>query len=175
MKKFSLLLLLLTVCSIVSAETDNNYRLGAGDLISVRVFGEEELTFDQIRLSDGGLFTYPFMGEIDATGKTAGDIEGIIVNGLKGDYLIDPKVSVRIIEYREFFVNGEVNKPGGYEFSPGMTVRKAVARAGGFTEWAAKSKVMLIRDQDPSGEAVEVSLDTPLMPGDIITVNQGLF
>lgn len=175
MRKFSLLLLLVSVCFQVNAESGVNYYLGAGDLISIRVFGEEELSFEQVRLSDGGIFTYPFIGQISASGKTAADIERILVEGLKGDYLIDPKVSVRIIEFREFFVNGEVSKPGGYEFSPGMTVRKAVARAGGFTEWAAKNKVMLIRGHENDGEAQAVSLDTPLMPGDIITVNQGLF
>jgi polysaccharide biosynthesis/export protein VpsN len=179
-KKFYCLILSVALCFTVvtepvAAQNAGDYLLGAGDLISIRVFGEEELSFDQVRLSDGGAFSFPFIGEIVANGRSAADIEAIISDGLRGDYLIDPKVSVRIIEFREFFVNGEVNKPGGYEFAPGMTVRKAVARAGGFTEWAAKSKVMIIRERDPSGEPVAVDLDAPLMPGDIITVNQGLF
>jgi polysaccharide export outer membrane protein len=154
---------------------DSTYLLGPGDVISIRVFGEEELTFEQVRLTDAGTVSYPFLGEVRAAGKTAAELEAIIIRGLMGDYLVDPKVSVRILEYRDFYVNGEVKSPGGYAFQPGLTVRKAVALAGGFTEWASKGKIMVIRDADPERKAEPAKLDTPVMPGDIITIDQGLF
>ena len=99
----------------------------------------------------------------------------MLVRGLKGDYLIDPKVSVRIIEYRDFFVNGEVKKPGGYPFKPGLTLRKAVAVAGGLTERASESRITVIREQDGEKEKLRASMDTPVMPGDIITIDQSFF
>ncbi|MFC6670567.1 polysaccharide biosynthesis/export family protein [Marinobacterium aestuariivivens] len=155
-----------------AAENDQ-YRLGSGDVISINVFGEGDLNLEKVRLNDAGKFSYPFLGEIAATGKTAAELEQLLVGGLKGDYLVNPRVSVRILEYREFFVNGEVKSPGGYPFKPGLTLRKAVAVAGGFTERASKSKFGLIRDgNDIPQEAV---LDTPIMPGDIITIEQSFF
>ena len=158
-----------------AASANSTYQLGSGDVISIRVFGEEELSFEKVRLNDAGTFSYPFLGELKAKGKTAADIERLISDGLRGDYLIEPKVSVRILEYRDFYVNGEVKSPGGYPFSPGLTVRKAVALAGGFTEWASRNNILLIREGRAEKEAIEAGLETPVKPGDIITVNQSLF
>lgn len=157
------------------AAGDSQYRLGSGDVISINVFGEEDLSFEQIRLTDAGTFSYPFLGEVRANGKTAVELEQAIVQGLKGDYLIDPRVSVSILEYREFFVNGEVKNPGGYPFKPGLSLRKAIALAGGLTERASESKMTVIRDGDASRTPVRATLDTPIMPGDIITIEQSFF
>ena len=179
LRKFVLSFFLFLSClwcgTVVAQSANSSYAMGSGDVISIRVFGEEELSFEKVRLNDAGTFSYPFLGELHAKGKTAADIEDVIADGLRGDYLIDPKVSVRILEYRDFYVNGEVETPGGYPFSPGLTVRKAVALAGGFTEWASKNNILLIREGKPESEAEKAALDTPVMPGDIITVNQSLF
>lgn len=157
------------------AATDSQYRLGSGDVISINVFGETDLSFDKLRLNDAGKFSYPFLGEINAEGITAAELEQRLVSGLQGDYLIEPRVSVRILEYRDFFVNGEVKNPGGYPFKPGLTLRKAVALAGGFTERASDSKISLIRDGKADRTSEKASLDTLIMPGDIITIDQGFF
>src|SRR5690625_515271 len=82
----------------------SQYRLDSGDVISIRVFGEEDLSFEALRLTDAGTFSYPFLGEVRAAGRTAAELEELIVAGLKGDYLIDPKVSVSVQEYRAIFV-----------------------------------------------------------------------
>lgn len=153
----------------------DQYRLGAGDIISINVFGESDLSFDKVRIGDGGKFSYPFLGEINAKGKTADALEQSIASGLKDGYLVDPRVSVRILEFREFFVNGEVKSPGGYPFKPGLTLRKAIALAGGFTERASESKITVIHDTDGDHNARNAKLDTPIMPGDIITVDQSFF
>lgn len=170
-----LLASLLLVSSVSWASTDNQYSLGSGDIISIHVFGEGDLSFDKLRLNDAGKFSYPFLGEIDALGKTAAQLEQLIVGGLKGDYLIDPRVSVRILEYRDFFVNGEVKSPGGYPFKPGLTLRKAVALAGGFTERASRGDFSVIRDKGADRTAQQANLDTPIMPGDIITIEESFF
>ncbi|GHA27734.1 polysaccharide biosynthesis/export family protein [Oceanisphaera arctica] len=155
--------------------SDSQYALGSGDLIRVSVFGEQDLSIEQIRLNDAGTFSYPFLGTINAKGKTAKQVESQIASGLRGDYLIDPKVSVSILEYREFYVNGEVGNPGGYPFQPGMTLRKAVALAGGFSERASRSAYYIIRDADLGRTPQKAFLDTPVMPGDIITIEQSFF
>lgn len=164
---------------VTSQSEDRNlysiYKLGAGDLLSVHVFGEPDLSFSEIRLTDAGTFSYPFLSEIRARGLTSAEVEGIITRGLLGDYLVDPKVTVRILEYRPFFVNGEVKKPGGYPFKPGLTLRKAIAIAGGFTERASRSKFFIIRDNDVKRKPVRSSLDSNIYPGDIVTVDESFF
>ena len=157
------------------AADDNHYSLGSGDVISINVFGEGDLSLDKVRLNDAGKFSYPFLGEIDAAGKTASQLEQQLVSGLKDGYLVAPRVSVRILEYRDFFVNGEVKSPGGYPFKPGLTLRKAIALAGGFTERASKSKLSIIRDADADRTPQQASLETRIMPGDLITIEQSFF
>jgi polysaccharide export outer membrane protein len=102
-------------------------------------------------------------------------IEQMLTESLKGDYLVDPRVSVSVLEYREFFISGEVKEPGGYKFQPGLTLRRAVALAGGLTERASTSRITIIRDQDPNRTAEPATLDTIVMPGDTITIDQGFF
>lgn len=153
----------------------SSYKLASGDVINIQVFGEEDLSKENIRLSDAGTISYSVLGEIRVLGLTAGELEQIVTNGLKGRYLVNPKVSVTIREYRQFFVNGQVERPGGYSFIPGLTVRKAVAVAGGFKERASQSKIFIIRDGDAAQTPKKVDLDTPIFPGDIITVEESFF
>ena len=81
---------------------------------------------------------------------TVAKLEQLITSGLKGRYLVNPDVTVSIKEHRPFYVDGEVKKPGGYSYHPALTVRKAVALAGGFTEWASRKNIKIIRSTDPS-------------------------
>lgn len=173
----SLLLFLSCLCVVgnVAAQQLSSYKLGAGDMISIRVLGEDDLKRDKIRLSDAGTISFPILGEIRVKGMTVGALEQYITQGLKGRYLLDPQVTVSIDEYRNFFVNGEVEKPGGYPFAPGLTVRKAVSLAGGFKERAARDHVLIIRDDDPSQTPRKVDLNTAVLPGDILTVEQSFF
>src|SRR5258707_11674260 len=150
----------------------SSYKLGSGDTISIRVLGEDDLKREKIRLSDAGTLSFPVLGEIRVKGMTAGALEDYITKGLKGRYLLDPKVTVSIEEYRNFFVNGLVEKPGGYPFVPGLTVRKAVSIAGGFKERASKDKINIIRDDDASQTPRRVELNSAVMPGDIITIEE---
>jgi len=151
------------------------YKLGVGDVISVQVIGEDDLKREKIRLSDAGTLSFPYLGEIRVRGLTVGALEEFITKGLKGRYLLNPQVTVTIHEYRNFFVNGQVDKPGGYAFVPGLTVRKAISMAGGFKERASKEKINVIREDDVKGLPQRVQLEAPVQPGDIITVEESFF
>lgn len=173
---FSLILgMLLINSSAVYAEGNSTYKLASGDVIRINVFGETDLSFEELRLTDAGTFSYPFIGEVQAKGKTAAEIEQLIVDKLKGDYLVDPRVSVSVLQYREFFISGEVKTPGAYPFQPGLTLRRAVALAGGLTERASDKRITIIRDNNPSRTPENATLDTLVMPGDTITIDQGFF
>ncbi|MFC3121290.1 polysaccharide biosynthesis/export family protein [Agaribacter flavus] len=150
------------------------YTLGAGDLVNITVFGEEDL-FVETRVSNVGVIKYPFLGELQLIGKTVNEVERIIDEGLRGDYLINPTVSVSVIEYRPFFIDGEVKRPGGYSYQPGLSFDKAVALAGGYTERANKAKVNTKRIIDGREESLELSVGDIVLPGDIITIPSRFF
>ena len=168
-------------CSVALATNDAlaqpsaaDYRLGSGDLIKIHVFGEDDLTL-QFKLGDSATISYPFLGELKLQGVTPGELEKLVYNGLLGDYLVAPVVNVSILAYRNFYIHGEVKKPGGYPFQPGMTLSKAVSLAGGFTDRASKTKIFTVHDFDRDKNKVQLDLHSPVMPGDIITVEQSFF
>lgn len=157
------------------AQELSTYKLGSGDTISVRVLGEDDLKRERVRLSDAGTISFPVLGELRVKGLTANALEEQIAKGLKGRYLVNPQVTVSIEEYRPFFVNGMIEKPGGYPFSPGMTVRKAISVAGGFKERASREKINIIRDDDQKQVSRRVDLNAAVLPGDIVTVEESFF
>ena len=150
------------------------YLLNSGDVISIKVFGEEDLTLDYM-VGDSGHLDYPFLGRIILSGKTTQDVQNYIHKGLKGPYLVNPVVSVSIKEYRPLFVNGEVKSPGGIPYQPGLTLRKAISLAGGFTERASKRNITVIREGNADSEEEKITLDGSVNPGDVITVKQSFF
>lgn len=176
---FTLCLLVLTGAGVfVSADAAaiaaSDYQLGSGDKILINVYGEDDLTVETV-LSDSGMVNYPFLGELKVTGLTVAQLESRITGGLKGDYLVNPNVHVSILEYRPFFIHGEVEKPGGYPFQPGLTISKAAALAQGFTERASETKIFVVRGNDASQTPEKVDLNTLVRPGDVVTVEQSFF
>lgn len=153
----------------------SSYRLGSGDVVSIRVLGEDDLKREKIRLSDAGTISFPIIGEIKVLGRRVVELETLIADGLRGKYLLNPVVSVTIEEYRPFFVNGQVEKSGAYPFQPGLTIRKAVSLAGGFKERASKEKIFVIREDDRTQTPVKVDQSALVRPGDIITVEESFF
>jgi len=173
------LLILAPVCkadknAVLDSEIMSSYELGPGDKIRISVYREPDLSFD-VKLSDAGTITFPFLGEINVTGYSVGMLTEKIAKGLNGRYLIDPVVSISVLEYREFFIQGEVRSPGAFPYFPGLTVRKAISMAGGFAERASQSSVLLNRDKNKTAEPVEVGLDTLVAPGDVVIVEESFF
>jgi polysaccharide export outer membrane protein len=153
----------------------SNYKLAAGDVITIRVFGEDDLSREKVRLSDAGTIPYPVLGEVKALGLTIGEIERSITKGLDGRYLINPRVSVTIEEYRPFYINGMVERPGGYPYQPGLNVLKAASLAGGFKERASFNKISIIRENDPQNKPQKVDINAQVNPGDTIFIEESFF
>ena len=168
-------MLLLPMWAVVASAQDDGYQLNSGDAVRIHVYGEPDLSFENLLIGHNGRISYPFLGELKVTGKTAAQLQQNITNGLKPDYLVDPRISVSIVKYRPFFVNGEVKSPGGVAFQPGLTLRKAISLAGGFTERANKKQVLVIADSDPERKEQQVGLDYRVQPGDIFTVKDTFF
>lgn len=177
--KFYAHLILLSFLSLFSisihANTNAEYELSSGDVISITVFGEPDLSIEEIKLNETGSFSYPFIGEITAQGITAQALQKKITDTLSGDYLVNPKVTVSILTYRQFYISGEVKNPDGYPFQPGLTVRRAIALAGGLTERASERRMTIIREIDPQKTPRSVNMEDLIMPGDTVTIDQGFF
>jgi len=169
------LFLLFTLCAGYLHAQAQDYTLNSGDSIRIYVYNEPDLTFESILIGQNGRISYPFLGEITVAGRTVGEVQQTLIDGLKPDYLVDPRVSVSIVKYRPFFVNGEVRNPGGLDFQPGLTLRKAISLAGGFTARANRKEMLVISDSDPSRKELKVGLDYSVRPGDIITVKDTFF
>ena len=169
MQRVLFLLLLPFVSNLaVCTDIDNKYILGTGDTIKIVVFEEDDMSFE-IKIDESGVFAYPYMNEIQLSGKSTEQIETDLKRGLIGRVLINPDIAVSIVEYRSFSIGGEVNNPGSYPYEPGLTVKKAINLAGGVTDWATGSKFKLDRDrQRQSNEQIsEYSL---VYPGDVLTI-----
>lgn len=165
-----LLLLFVIVVNVNSpslAQIDASYKLDVGDEIKILVFEEPDMSFD-LSIDSSGVITYPYLGEISVKGKTTSELEAEIIKGLKGRVLVNPNVAVSVIEYRTFSIGGEVKNPGNYAFEPNLTLRKAINLAGGLTEWSNGKRFKIDREKVVADELF--TLDSPVYPGDVVTV-----
>lgn len=169
----SFLLLCFSFAPLSYSIDSQSYRIGSGDLISINVFGEEDLSLKQVRVGANGTVSFPLLGEVVVSNMSVSDLESDLIRRFKDGYLLKPVVTVSVIEYRLFYINGEVKKPGGYNFVNGLTVQKAVALAGGFTERASKSSIIIEREFVDGKN--KVGLNDSVNPGDVITVDESFF
>lgn len=153
------------------------YRLDAGDIINIYVYQEEALS-QEIEIGESGNITYPLLGNVGVRGLTLAELEREITSRfIDEEYLINPDITINIVEYRPFYIDGEVEEPGAYPFEPGLTLRMAVSLAGGFTERGSRTRIAIRAsgEDDPSTPNDGNILGTSIRPGDVITVSQRIF
>ena len=155
--------------NIESTGNFSNYRLGPGDVITISVYGEDDLEIRKVRLTDTGTITFPSVGEVSILGKRVSEVEELIASRLRGRVLVNPKVSASVDEYRPFYIAGGVKKPGGFPYQSQLTVAKAVSLAGGYTEKADKAKIYL---QLENNDKLAVNENTFVTPGDNLFVEE---
>lgn len=147
-----------------------NYRLGVGDRVKIVVFGQPDLT-NETEVDATGKVAMALIGEVQAAGRTAREVEGDIRTRLDKDFLVDPKVSVLIVAYRPITILGQVKTPGRYPYSAGMDVRQAVALAGGYDKRASSGSATIYRNN----QELEVPPQTLVQPGDTIEIPRRFF
>lgn len=153
---------------------DENYRLGAGDRLRIDVFNQPDITGEYV-LDGSGRISMHLIGQVEARGLTAAELEQRLVARFKPDYLVNPRVSVHVLTYRPFYIIGEVNSAGDYPFVDGMTYLNAIAIAGGYTFRAKEGVVYVKRSGAPRDDEIKLSVNDPVQPGDIIRVDERLF
>lgn len=128
-----------------SKNVQEYYKIGAGDVLNIFVWKEPDLTQDLTVMPDGRII-FPMVGDIMAKGRSAVDFKNILTEKLK-DYISSPEITVMVRESnsRLIYMIGKLNNPGSYPLAPEMTVLQALARAGGFNEWADTKHVMVVR------------------------------
>ena len=150
------------------------YKLGSGDVIKITVFKQEELS-GEYTINGAGQIALPLIGDVNTKDLTVKQVEEAIANKLKPDYLLNPRVNVQVLNYRPFYILGEVKAPKSYPYVDGMTYLNAVAIAGGFTYRAKEDHVMVIRMNDPKKNEIRLNMDEKVMPGDVIHVEERFF
>lgn len=126
------------------------YRIGVLDTLSVRVFQEPELTFEQISVNSAGTLNFPFVGEVVAEGKTPIELSREIEAGLGSRYIRNPQVVVGVVSSaaQRVTVDGMVNAPGVYEIAGTTSLVESIARAEGLTNTAVDDEVIVFREID---------------------------
>lgn len=156
------------------AQTSPDYLLGPGDKLKITVFGNQDVSGEAV-IDPQGKIAIPLLGQVQAGGRTVAALEKDITDRLNKDYIVNPKVTVEVLNYRPFFILGEVNKPGSYYYIAGLNLRQAVAIGGGYTRRARTSEAIIHR-VGPKGElTITAEPETPILPGDTIEVPRRLF
>jgi polysaccharide export outer membrane protein len=182
MKKLIFLLLLclgLAGAGTLAAAADqaaqlNDYRLGSGDKVRILVYNEPNLT-GEYTVNSGGLLSFPLIGDVTALNRTTLDVKQEIEQKLAAGYLRTPQVSIDVLTYRPFYILGEVNKPGDYPYSAGLTVLRAVATASGFTYRADQRHVYLKHPGDTKETRYSLDSDIIVQPGDTLRIGERYF
>ena len=172
-----------TVTNLAKAVEDTT--LGPGDIFSVTVFGEKDLT-GKFLVSAEGTVDYPLIGRIKVQGKTPPSVGELIKTKLAQGYLKTPHVSIFVNEYnsKKISVFGQVKKPGTFNYLNNMSIIEAITLAGGFTPMASKNKITVTRITDgkstrftiPVEDIGEGTAANYLMrPGDIVFIPERVF
>ncbi len=146
-----------------------DYVLGTGDKVKIIVYGEDDLggTF---QIDARGYVQLPLVGALAAAGGTGTELASRYGSALSDGFVISPKVAVEVTQYRPFYVIGEINRPGQFDFANGMTATDAVALAGGYTIKAVSSSVYIRHANEKDEHEEPVDASTRILPGDVVRV-----
>jgi polysaccharide export outer membrane protein len=162
------------------------YEVGAGDVLEVNVFGNDDLS-RMPTVQTNGAISLPLLGEVQVAGLTVGEVQRKVTNLLAKDYLVNPQVEVKVREFQSQFVSvvGEVNSPGRKPIRGRMRLIDVLIEAGSFRP-SASGQVMITRGEggfDGGEKSITVrisssasptpqdfvNLEMPLKNGDIVT------
>lgn len=169
-----LAVMLMMLLSLPALAQQPVYTLGSGDELRVTVFEEKDLS-GEFQVTGEGDISLPLVGSVNAVGKSVRQLERDIETRLQDGFLKSPRVSIDVMNYRPFYILGEVQEPGSYPYVSGMTVFNAVALGGGFTYRANKDKITVMRATDPDQTRQTITPDDIVFPGDVIRVEERFF
>jgi len=130
-------------------DSQKDYIIGAGDILEIVTWKEADFTREEVLVRFDGKLSFPLLDDVQAEGLTPVELKRVIETGLK-DYVSNPEVTVHVTSplSKRFYILGEVVNTGEYPLVKHLTVLQAFALAGGFTEWASKKEILLLRNID---------------------------
>lgn len=150
------------------------YQLGSGDRLRVNVFGEDSLSGEYL-VNGAGRVALPLIGEVPAAGLTVGLFSDAVAARLRDGYINEPRVSAEVLNYRPFYILGEVGTPGTYPYTSALTVLNAVATAGGFSYRADQRRVFIRRAGESLEREIPLAATTMVLPGDTVRIGERFF
>jgi polysaccharide export outer membrane protein len=161
---------------VVTTPSGDEYSLAPGDKIRVIVFGEDTLTGEYV-ITSGGNLSFPLVGNLKATDKTVEQLQAALASALNDGYLNNARVSIQVVSFRPFYILGEVNRPGEYPVSTGLTLQQAVASAGGYTYRANSRRVFIKRANETKERLYDLRDPNPIIvkAGDTIRIGERHF
>jgi polysaccharide export outer membrane protein len=158
-----------------------DYRIGPADVLDIAVWNNPAISRSTPVRPDG-MISLPLLNDVQAAGLTPMALRDVIAKKL-AEYLPNPEVSVIVREVNHFKISvlGEVKRPGRYDFKGQASVLEALAMAGGLSDFAARSKIVVLRNEGTGTKRIPVNYnkivssgaeqeDVPLRPGDIVLV-----
>ncbi len=159
---------------MLAASPDTPYAVGSGDRLRIIVFGQDSLS-NSYSVDATGHISLPLIGLVPVNGMSTAAIQRAVEERLRNGFLREPRVSCEVEAYRPFFILGEVTTAGQYPYVNGMTVKTAVAIAGGFSPRAAQSYAVMTRVVDGRQLSGEVDMGQAVQPGDTIQIRERFF
>jgi polysaccharide export outer membrane protein len=123
-----------------------DYQIGAGDILEITIWKEPDLSREAVLVRTDGKISFPLLNDVQAAGLTPLEMKKNMEAGLK-DFISNPFVTITVQspESQKIYILGEVLNTGEYPLTKNLTVLQAFALAGGFTEWASKKEIILMR------------------------------
>jgi protein involved in polysaccharide export with SLBB domain len=154
--------------------SDSTYKLDSGDRIQISIFNQPDLS-GEYQLDGNGQFSMPLIGSVNAQGATPAELEALLVDRFRPDFLVNPRIFVQVMNYRPYYLVGEVLGTGPFPYVPGLTYLTAIAKAGGFTYRAKKDVVYVVRADDPTQTELKLDVEEKVQPGDIVRIAERMF
>jgi polysaccharide biosynthesis/export protein len=161
--KILLILTFALICiipDIYAQETakPKEYNIGNGDILEIVTWKEPDFSREELVVRLDGKISFPLLDDIQATGKTTTQLKKDIEAGLK-EYVSSPNVTVTVrnAASQRFYILGEIARTGEYPLVKDLTVLQAFALAGGFTEWASKKEIILVRREGGKDKVIQVN------------------
>jgi polysaccharide export outer membrane protein len=164
-----------------STEAEKDYLIGVGDVLEVQVWKEPDLS-RTVKVRLDGKISLPLAGDVQAAGKTTSELNQFLEKKIS-DLVTEPAVSVMLVENRSqrYYVVGQVGQPGEFPIEFPLTILQAIARSGGFQEWAKREEIRVVRrsggkeeflsfDYDAFIKGKNLQQNVLIAPGDTIIV-----
>jgi polysaccharide export outer membrane protein len=175
--------MLIMLAGLAVAEEPESYRVGAGDVLEVQVYQEEDLSATYT-LNDDGSFEMPLLGRVEAGGRSVRELSQMLTTDLGSAYLVNPQVSVRVDVYNSQPVRvlGSINEPGVIYLTGPTTLQELLANAGGVKSDKSAQELVITNEWDATAPQRTVHLgrllengegNILLKGGDVVYVSEG--